>query len=69
VTQLLRQRVSPRIDRSFVARTGNGMLSAHLWNGWFKELLVSTSDGDPASGSMGMLIYIGEADATDERIA
>jgi hypothetical protein len=43
------------------------MLSAHLWNGWFKELLVS--DGDPASGSMGMLIYIGEADATDERIA
>jgi hypothetical protein len=45
------------------------MLSAHLWNGWFKELLVSTSDGDPASSSMGMLIYIGEADATDERIA
>jgi hypothetical protein len=45
------------------------MLSAHLWNGWFKELLVSRSGGDPASGSMGMLIYIGEADATDERIA
>jgi hypothetical protein len=45
------------------------MLSAHLWNGWFKELLVFTSGGDPASGSMGMLIYIGETDATDERIA
>jgi hypothetical protein len=45
------------------------MLSAHLWNGWFKELLVSRSGGDPASGSMGMLIYIGDAEATHERIA
>ena len=25
--------------------------------------------GDPVSGSMGMLIYIGDADATHERIA
>ena len=31
--------------------------------------IYSRPGGDPASGSMGMLIYIGEADATDERIA
>jgi hypothetical protein len=51
------------IDRLFVPRTDNGMLSA-MFGAADSELSGVPAGGYPTSGRMGMFIYDGEADAT-----